>query len=71
MNRLISGEYNFDKVDSESGLNYTDHSETGLGNIYVFGTPVVEEDHEAPAIKAIAPADKATGVSASGKITIS
>lgn len=66
-----NGEYNFDKVDSESGLNYTDHSETGLGNIYVFGTPVVEEDHEAPAIKAIAPADKATGVSASGKITIS
>lgn len=66
-----NGEYNFDKVDSESGLNYTDHSETGLGNIYVFGTPAVEEDHEAPAIKAIAPADKATGVSASGKITIS
>lgn len=53
-----NGEYNFDKVDSESGLNYTDHSETGLGNIYVFGTPVVEEDHEAPAIKAIAPAIK-------------
>lgn len=66
-----NGEYNFDKVDLESGLNYTDHSETGLGNIYVFGTPVIEEDHEAPAIKAIAPADKATGVSASGKITIS
>lgn len=65
-----NGEYNFDKVDSESGLNYTDHSETGLGNIYVFGTPVTEEDHEAPTVKAITPADKATGVSATGKISI-
>ena len=66
-----NGEYNFDKVDSGSGLNYTDHSETGLGNIYVFGTPIIDEDPDAPVIKAIIPADKATGVSANGKITIS
>lgn len=65
-----NGEYNFDKVDSESGLNYTDHSESGLGNIYVFGTPIIEEDHDAPAVKVITPSDKATGVSATGKISI-
>ena len=66
----IFKDYAFDKVDDASGLNYCSNSETGLGNVYIFGTPVIEEDHDAPTVKAITPADGATGISSNGRITV-
>lgn len=67
---IFNDKYTFDKTDEESGLNYTTNSEAGLGNIYIFGTPVIEEDNINPEIKAITPADQENSVSANGKITV-
>lgn len=53
------------------GLMYTDHSESGVGNVYILGTAEVETDEEAPQISTTIPENNASGVSASGKITIS
>ena len=53
------------------GLNYTDHSESGVGNLYILGVAEVEEDEVAPKVTSTIPAKNATGVSASGKIMIS
>ena len=53
------------------GLDYCDHSESGVGNVFVLGEAVVEADEEAPVVTATIPADNAVGVSATGKITIS
>ena len=66
----LSDSYTFDK-GTFLGLNYTDHSESGVGNVYVLGTAEVTPDTDAPQVTATIPADNATGVSASGKITIS
>lgn len=68
---LLSDKYSFDQIDSETGLNYTSNSETGLGNIYVFGLRKQGEDPIPPEMKNITPKNNATGVSANGKITVS
>ena len=60
--------YPFDK--DFDGLKYCDHSESGVGNVYVLGTAEVAEDAEAPVVTGMIPANNATGVSATGKITI-
>ena len=61
--------YAFDKTFD--GLQYCDHSESGVGNVYVLGTAEVADDAEAPVVTSAIPANNATGVSAAGKITIS
>lgn len=61
--------YPFDKTFD--GLRYCDHSESGVGNVYVLGEAEVVADEEAPVVTATIPANNATGVSATGKITIS
>ena len=61
--------YPFDK--EFDGLRYCDHSESGVGNVYILGNAVVEEDTQAPVVTATIPAKNATGISATGKITIS
>lgn len=53
------------------GLEYYQHSESGVGNVYVMGAAEVEDDKEAPVVTGTVPSDNATGVSASGRITIS
>ena len=66
---MLSSSYQFDKTFD--GLAYCDHSESGVGNVYVLGTAIVEEDNEAPQVVSTLPADGATNVSAFGRITIS
>jgi len=61
--------YPFDK--QFDGLDYCDHSESGVGNVFILGEAVVEADEQAPVVTATIPADHATGISATGKITIS
>jgi len=61
--------YPFDKTFD--GLRYCDHSESGVGNVYILGKAVVEADEQAPVVTGTIPANQATGVSATGKITIS
>lgn len=53
------------------GLEYYLHSESGVGNVYIMGAAEVENDDVAPVVTGTVPADKATGISASGRITIS
>jgi len=52
------------------GLTYSDHSESGVGNVYVLGEAEVALDEVAPNVTSTLPVANATGVSASGKITI-
>ena len=66
---VFNSGYTFDK-GTFLGLNYTDHSESGVGNVYILGTAEVDEDTDAPVLSQSLPADGATGVSASGKITL-
>jgi len=61
--------YAFDK--EFDGLRYSDHSESGVGNVYILGEAEVIADEDAPMVTGTVPADKAVGVSATGKITIS
>ena len=68
-NEVFNTGYPFDK--QFDGLDYCDHSESGVGNVFVLGEAVVEADGQAPVVTATIPADNATGVSATGKITIS
>ncbi len=65
---LLSSSYEFS--ETFDGLKYTSHSESGVGNVYILGTAEVAADDEAPIVSATLPADNATGVSASGCITI-
>jgi pectin methylesterase-like acyl-CoA thioesterase/lysophospholipase L1-like esterase len=65
----LSSSYAFDK--SFDGLQYCDHSESGVGNVYVLGTAEVVADDVAPVVTATLPANGATGVSATSRITIS
>ena len=60
--------YAFDK--DFDGLKYCDHSESGVGNVYVLGAAEVADDAEAPVVTGTIPANDAVGVSATGKITI-
>ena len=66
---VFNTSYPFDK--QFDGLDYCDHSESGVGNVFILGEAVVEADEEAPVVTATIPADHALGVSATGKITIS
>ncbi len=66
---MLSDKYTFDGIFN--GLSYCSHSESGVGNVYILGTAEVEEDSEAPVVTSTQPADNATGVSATGRITIS
>ena len=66
---LYTTNYPFDKTFD--GLRYSDHSESGVGNVYVLGEAEVVADEQAPLVTATVPANNATGVSATGKITIS
>jgi len=61
--------YAFDK--EFNGLQYCDHSESGVGNVYVLGAAEVVADEEAPVAISLIPAKEATGVSATGRITVS
>ena len=61
--------YPFDKTFN--GMRYSDHSESGVGNVYVLGAAEVVADEVAPKVTATIPANNAAGVSASGRITIS
>ncbi len=66
---LLSSSYSF---DSEfDGLQYTSHSEAGVGNVYVMGTAAVADDDIAPTITSTLPVAGSSGASASGQITIS
>lgn len=66
---VYNSTYTFDKTFD--GLKYCDHSESGVGNVYILGTSEVAEDAEPPVVTSMIPADGATGVSATGRITIS
>ena len=66
---LLSTSYSF--TEMFDGLKYTSHSESGLGNVYVLGTAEVADDNVPPTVTATLPANGATGVSASGSITVS
>ncbi|NPD83054.1 hypothetical protein HPS57_13885 [Prevotella sp. PINT] len=61
----------YDVEGTFDGLEYYLHSESGVGNVYIMGTAEVEKDSEAPVVTSTIPADNATGISASGKITVS
>jgi len=61
--------YAFDKGPF-LGMTYCDHSESGVGNVYVLGEAEVASDEVAPKVTSTLPVANATGVSASGKITI-
>ena len=65
---LYNTGYPFDKTFA--GMRYSDHSESGVGNVYILGDAEVVADETAPVVTATIPADNATGVSATGKITI-
>ena len=65
---IYNTSYPFDK--KFDGMDYCDHSESGVGNVFVLGDAIVEADETAPVITATIPAKDATGVSATGKITI-
>ena len=68
---LLSDTYTF-TAGTFCGLDYATNSESGVGNVYVLGEAVVVADEEAPVlVTPTTPADNATGVSASGRITIS
>lgn len=66
---VFNTSYAFDK--EFDGLQYCDHSESGVGNVYVLGTTEVVADEDAPIAISMIPANEATGVSATGRITIS
>lgn len=61
--------YAFDKTFD--GLAYCDHSESGVGNAYVLGDAVVVADGKAPEVTGTVPANDASGISATGRITVS
>ena len=65
---IFNTSYAFDKTFD--GLQYCDHSESGVGNVFILGDAVVEADETAPVLTATIPENSATGVSASGRITI-
>lgn len=68
---LLSDKYAFTAGTSEEGLAYATNSESQIGNVYVLGEALVADDDVAPVITATLPVDNATGISATGRITIS
>ena len=67
---LLSDKYTF-TAGEFCGLKYATNSESGVGNVYILGDAIVEADETAPVVTGTVPADNATGVSATGKITVS
>ena len=67
---LLSDKYAF-TAGEFCGLKYATNSESGVGNVYVLGEAIVTDDNQAPVVTATIPANNATGISATGKITIS
>lgn len=68
---LLSDKYEYNAGTSAEGLAYATNSESQVGNVYILGEAVVEADDKAPVVTGTVPATGATGVSATGKITIS
>ena len=68
---LLSDKYAFDAGTSEEGLKYATNSESQIGNVFILGEAEVVADEVAPQVTTVIPANNATGISASGKITIS
>jgi hypothetical protein len=66
---LYNSGYDFEQ--QFDGLRYCAHSESGVGNVFILGEAEFVADEVAPVVTATIPADQATGVSATGKITIS
>ena len=66
---MLSSSYQFSQ--QFDGLDYTSHSESGVGNVYILGEAEVVADEEAPVITGTVPATGATGISATGRITVS
>ena len=52
-------------------MAYATNSESQVGNVYVLGEAVVVADEAAPRVTATIPVSQATGVSATGRVTIS
>jgi hypothetical protein len=65
---MLSDQYLFD--GEFDGLDYTSHSESGVGNVFIIGTAEETEDEKSPVVVSTLPTDGTTGVSATGKITI-
>jgi len=68
--QLLSDKYQFNAGTSEEGLAFATNSESQVGNVYVLGEAEVVADETAPVITATIPANGATDVTATGKITI-
>ena len=66
---LLSDKYAF-TAGEFCGLKYATNSESGVGNVYVLGEAIVTDDDQAPVVTSTIPANNATGISATGKITI-
>lgn len=66
---VFNSGYAFDKT--YEGVPYCDHSESGVGNVYVLGEAKVQDDGKAPYISSTSPVNGAESVSSSGTITIS
>ena len=66
----LSSAYTYEK-DPFLGLNYYTHSESGIGNLYILGEAVTAADEVAPQMVSTIPATNATGIPATGNITIS
>ena len=66
---LYNTSYPFDNTFNE--MRYSTHSESGVGNVFILGDAEEIADEVAPKVTATVPANNATGVSATGKITIS
>jgi hypothetical protein len=54
---MLSGSYQFD--NQFDGLDYTSHSESGVGNVFVLGEAEITADKEVPHVKATSPASNA------------
>ena len=66
---LLSDKYTYNM--QFDGLDYTTNSECGVGNVFVVGEAATVADATAPVVTGTVPATGATGVSATGKITVS
>lgn len=52
------------------GLDYYDHSESGVGNVFVLGEAVTVADEVAPKLTSTIPVKNATGIPASGNVVL-
>ena len=66
---IFNSGYAFNKT--YEGLSYCDHSESGVGNVYVLGEAKVQDDGKSPYVTSTSPVNGAESVSSSGTISIS